>query len=139
MNKSSLIVSVVIALLGIFVGLYYAKNANDELAAYRAEHNGLMADAAEEVQMGEQAMADGLSASQTSHVQDTDSLDWLTTLTENTSAAYRHYLEQHADGAHADEAREILLVIASRKAQQSVAEEVKKDSVELQEELDTIS
>lgn len=139
MNKSSLIVSVVIALLGIFVGLYYAKNVNDELEAYRAEHNGLMADAAEEVQVGEKVMADGLSASNTSRVHDTDSLDWLTALTENTSASYHHYLDQHADGAHASEAREILLVIASRKVQQTVAAEVKKDSVELQEEPDTIS
>lgn len=135
MNKSSLIVSVVIALLGIFVGLYYAKNANDELAAYRAEHDELLADAAEEVQMEKSVLAE-----QKSLVENTDSIDWLMALTENTAAAYHQYLEKHADGTYADEAREILLVIASRKAERAAVSTVqKKDSVELTEEPDTIS
>ena len=133
MNKSSLIVSVVIALLGIFVGLYYAKNANDELAAYRAEHHELLADAAGEVQMEEHNLAE-----QKRLAVDADSVDWLMALTENTAAAYHQYLEKHANGSYADEAREILMVIASRKAERAVATELKKDSVELTEEPDTI-
>jgi hypothetical protein len=134
MNKSSLIVSAVIALLGIFVGLYYAKNANDELAAYRAEHDELLADAA-----GVQQIEKKVSAEQNRLIENTDSLDWLMTLTENTATAYRQYLEKHANGLHADEAREILIVIASRKTERVVSIEEKKDSVELTEEPDTIS
>ena len=53
MNKSSLIVSVVIALLGIFVGLYFAKNANDELMAYRAEQQDVLL--SEQNEIGEKA------------------------------------------------------------------------------------
>ena len=136
MNKSSLIVSAVIALLGIFVGLYFAKNANDELAAYRAEHDELLADAAGVQQIEKKVK---VSAEQNRLVENTDSLDWLMTLTENTATAYRQYLEKHANGLHADEAREILIVIASRKTERVVSIEEKKDSVELTEEPDTIS
>ena len=130
MNKSSLIVSVVIALLGIFVGLYFAKNANDELMAYRAEQQEMLLEEQQEMREKE------ASAAVTS---DTDSLDWLMTLTENTARAYRDYLEQHADGKHVNEAREILLTIASRVEQRAVASsEEKKDSVEHVEVSDTI-
>ena len=131
MNKSSLIVSVVIALLGIFVGLYFAKNANDELMAYRAEQQDVLL--SEQNEIGEKAEV-------ASVMTDTDSLDWLMTLTENTARAYRDYLEQHADGKHVNEAREILLTIASRVEQRAVVSEVseEKDSVEHVEVSDTI-
>ena len=128
MNKSSLIVSVVIALLGVFVGLYFAKNANDELMAYRAEQQDVLLS-----EIGEKAELASVTV-------DTDSLDWLMTLTENTARAYRDYLEQHADGKHVNEAREILLTIASRVEQRAVVSEVstEKDSVEHVEVSDTI-
>jgi hypothetical protein len=132
MNKSSLIVSVVIALLGIFVGLYFAKNANDELMAYRAEQQDLLLEEQNEIKGKEASAAVTL---------DTDSIDWLTTLTENTAKAYREYLEQHADGKHVNEAREILLTIASRVEQRAVASSevsAEKDSVEHVEVSDTI-
>ena len=131
MNKSSLIVSVVIALLGIFVGLYFAKNANDELMAYRAEQQDVLL--SEQSEIGEKAKLASVTV-------DTDSLDWLMTLTENTARAYRVYLEQHADGKHVNEAREILLTIASRMEQRAVVSEVseEKDSVEHVEVSDTI-
>ena len=131
MNKSSLIVSVVIALLGIFVGLYFAKNANDELMAYRAEQQDVLL--REQSEIGEKAELASVTV-------DTDSLDWLMTLTENTTRAYRDYLEQHADGKHVNEAREILLTIASRVEQRAVVSEVseEKDSVEHVEVSDTI-
>lgn len=131
MNKSSLIVSVVIALLGIFVGLYFAKNANDELMAYRAEQQDVLL--SEQNEIGEKAELASVTT-------DTDSLDWLMTLTENTARVYRDYLEQHADGKHVNEAREILLTIASRVEQRAVVSEVstEKDSVEHVEVSDTI-
>ena len=135
MNKSSLIVYVVIALLGIFVGLYYAKNADDKLAAYRAEHDVNMQGI---VNMGMEKQSHVHTPVHTTMVQNTDSLDWLLALTENTSSAYRQYIEQHADGLHADEAREILTMIASTRERRIAVQQ--NDSVEhLAEEPDTIS
>ena len=118
MKKTVASVFLVIVLLGVFTALYVRQNA-DEHEAYALA----LAEAEERSRAEEEARQ---QAAKEEEVRiNVDSLDWMNALMENTPDAYRQYLENHAEGAHADDAREMLQVFGSTRIVRP-----EKDSVE---------
>lgn len=118
MKKTVASVFLVIVLLGVFTALYLRQNA-DEHKAYALA----LAEAEERSRAEEEARQ---QAAKEEEVRiNVDSLDWMNALMENTPDAYRQYLENHAEGAHADDAREMLQVFGSTRIVRP-----EKDSVE---------
>ena len=118
MKKTVASVFLVIVLLGVFTALYVRQNA-DEHKAYALA----LAEAEERSRAEEEARQ---QAAKEEEVRiNVDSLDWMNALMENTPDAYRQYLENHAEGAHADDAREMLQVFGSTRIVRP-----EKDSVE---------
>lgn len=105
MKKTFFSVFLVIVLLGVFATLYIRQNASEH------EAYALALAQAEEQSKAEEAEQQAIKAEEVRI--DVDSLDWINALMENTPDAYRHYLETHAEGAHADDAREMLQVFGS--------------------------
>ena len=130
MNKSFLSVLAVLLLLALSSLLYYMKNMQEwnDLALLKEQQNDAPT---EETEAEEEA------------VVNTDSIDWMRALMENTPEAYRLYLENHVDGAHADDANEMLSVFQStrivRPPVDSVVMRSDIDSVELPQEPDTMT
>lgn len=118
MKKTVASVFLVIVLLGVFTALYVRQNANEHEAYALA-----LAEAEERSRAEEEARQ---QAAKEEEVRiNVDSLDWMNALMENTPDAYRQYLENHAEGAHADDAREMLQVFGSTRIVRP-----EKDSVE---------
>lgn len=119
MKKTFVPVFFVILLLGVFTALYLRQNANEHEAYAMA-----LAQAEEQSSAEEEARLQAIKEEELRI--NVDSLDWMNALIENTPDAYRQYLEAHTEGAHADDARELLQVFGSTRIVRP-----QKDSVEL--------
>ena len=99
MNKSVVSVSVIVVMLVLLTGLYYEVNLQ--------EHQDFAHSQEKQLQVAEQVLMKN-TAKETS--LNSDSIDWISALLENTPVGYRLYLEKHTNGAHAEDAREMLEV-----------------------------
>lgn len=100
MKKSvAAVVLIVIMLVGLVI-LYYETNQREHFL-FSQEQKAQQEETELAVQQEIISKEDKLN---------TDSLDWMTALMENTSDAYRQYLETHTNGSHAEDAREMLEV-----------------------------
>lgn len=142
-NNSVVTVVIVICMLAGLVVLYYKTNQREHIA-FSQEQERLIAES-------EQTLRQEIMSNE--EKENTDSIDWINALVENTPEAYRQYLEVHINGSHAEDAREMLEVfsrtrcvvhkdsslVCSDSLQQQITEEsVEKENVELHTELDTI-
>lgn len=119
MKKTFVPVFLVVLLLGVFTALYLRQNASEHEAYALA-----LAEAEEQSRAEEEARQQAAKAEEVR--VNVDSLDWMKALMENTPDAYRLYLETHAEGVHADDAREMLQVFGNTRIVRP-----QEDSVEL--------
>lgn len=141
--KSVITVVLVIGMLAGLVLMYYETNQREKIA-FSQEQERLIAESELALQQEEMTNEEQVN---------TDSIDWMNALVENTPDAYRQYLEAHVNGVHAEDAREMLEVfsrtrivvpkdsnlVCSDSLQHHVTEEsVENENVEPQIEPDTI-
>ena len=119
---TSIVVGAVIALLGIFTGLYIAHDRE-------ALSDDVLSASAEEMDLD--ISNDDLQAS---NLQ-SDSLDWLAAQETNTFESYLDYLQQHPDGSHSLEARDLIEALAS---QLTLADSLAADSAFAPQPADTL-
>ena len=100
MRKSVVAVILVVVMLVSLVVLYYETNQQERLLFSLEQKR----------QQEETELALQKEVIVKEEKVNTDSLDWMAALMENTSDAYRQYLENHINGAHAEDAREMLEV-----------------------------
>lgn len=117
---TSIVVGTVIALIGIFGGLYIAKNGGSQ-----PTEDALAADSTVTV------TNDTPAAAPVSPVN-TEETDWQAAQTANDMDAYLDYLAHHPDGPHADEARNLLEELARHITTQQPVEPA--DSTEQQQD-----
>ena len=95
---TSIVVGTVIALLGIFTGLYIAHD--------RLPQTG------DDIMATDSITAPIEAANLGPDIQQSDSLDWLAAQEENTFESYLAYLQQHPNGIHSLEARDLIEQLA---------------------------
>ena len=117
---TSIAVGTVIALIGIFAGLYIAKNGGGQPA-----EGGLAADSIVTVTDGTPEAAPVVPVNN-------EETDWQAAQTANDMDAYLDYLAHHPDGAHAEEARSLLEELARHITTQQPVEPA--DSTEQQQD-----
>lgn len=120
---TSVVVGCVIALLGIFGGLYIAKNSGGLSSAEGA----LAADSTTTVANGTPAAAPAVPVN-------SEEADWETAQAANDLDAYLDYLAHHPDGPHANEARDLIEELARHITVEQPAEPADSTVQQQQEE-----
>lgn len=100
MNKSVVSVVAVVLMLATLSWLYYDRNRQEHLTFSQVQED-LKEKNAQTLQ--QQRVDKEMRVN-------SDSVDWMNALMENTPDSYRLYLESHTNGVHAEDAREMLEV-----------------------------
>ena len=119
---TSVVVGCVIALIGIFGGLYIAKNGGQPSA-----EGALAADSTATV-------ANDAPATAPAAPVNSEEADWQTAQAANDLDAYLDYLAHHPDGPHANEARDLIEELARHITTEQPAEPADSTDQQQQQE-----